>query len=155
MILLDAGRVALLPLIGLTRIDVPEQILPIVVQKPKEVENKELQGSLLVSLLALISDGELVNMIEKLLEEELLVDTPFLRKIREEGRIQGALAVRHQSILDVLALRFDPSASTFQQIEQVFTSIQSEAGLERIFAAAIRSATLAEFQAALPQVQPA
>ena len=53
-------------------------------------------------------------MVERLIDREaLLMDTPFLRRIREEGRAEGraearaeaALAARRRSILDVLVVR--------------------------------------------------
>jgi hypothetical protein len=51
------------------------------------------------------------EMVERLVKrEELLLDTPFLRRLRAEG----ALMARRQSILDVLRLRFDPPVSVYQ-----------------------------------------
>ena len=114
--------------------------------------------------------------------EELLMDTPFLRRLRkealekgleegreaglEEGReagleagvklgiAQGAILMRRQDILDALILRFDPAASIYRELEKVLTTIESEAELERLFAAAIRATNLADFQAALQPAAP-
>jgi hypothetical protein len=49
--------------------------------------------------------------------EELLLDTPFMRHMREEATREGVLTSRRQSILDVLRFRFDPPVSVYQQLE--------------------------------------
>ena len=87
-------------------------------------------------------------MVEKLLDDEtLLLDTPYLRRIREEGQ----LVARRRSIVDALTLRFTPPAATVQQVAQHVETLTDEAALERLFAAAIRSASLEEFQTAMTQ----
>ena len=70
---------------------------------------------------------------------------------REEGREEGLLVARRRSIVDVLALRFAPPALVVQQVAQYVETLTDEAALERLFAAAIRSTSLAEFQAAMTQ----
>jgi hypothetical protein len=48
-------------------------------------------------------------MVERLLEHDAIsLDTPYLRRIREEGREEGALAMRRRDILQALELRFGP-----------------------------------------------
>ena len=106
--------------------------------------------------------------------EELLMDTPFLRRLRkealekglEEGReagleagvklgiAQGAILMRRQDILDALILRFDPAASIYRELEKMLSAIDDEAELEQLFAAAIRATNLADFQAALQPAAP-
>ena len=82
-------------------------------------------------------------MVERRLEEdELLLDTPFLRRLRAEGALMG----RRQSILDVLRLRFDPPISVYQQCERYLETITDEAQLEKLFAVAVRGENLADFQ---------
>jgi predicted transposase YdaD len=97
--LLTMGRPALLALVGQTRIDRPEVLLPQVVARMRSVPDAEMRGRLLTTLVALISQEEMTAMVERLLEEDgLLLDTPFVRRMRTEG----ALMARRQSILDVL-----------------------------------------------------
>ena len=84
-------------------------------------------------------------MGEKLLEDDLLFDSPFLRRLLEEGQRAG----RRRSIVDALMLRFAPPQAVVQQVEQYVETLTDEAALERLFAAAVRSASLAEFQAAI------
>jgi hypothetical protein len=85
----------------------------------------------------------------------LLLDTPFLRRLRAEahaeGRAEGALASRHRSILDVLVARFDPPVSVYQRIEQQLETIADDADLTQLLAAAIRAESVADFQATLAQ----
>jgi hypothetical protein len=53
--------------------------------------------------------------------------------------------------VDVLTLRFAPPAPVVQQVEQYVETLTDEAALERLLAAAVRSASLAEFQTAMTQ----
>ena len=85
-------------------------------------------------------------MVERLLEEDgLLLDTPYLRRMRAEG----ALMARRQSILDVLRLRFDPPVSVYQQLERYLGTIIDEAQLEKLLAVAVCGESVADFQAAV------
>jgi len=100
--------------------------------------------------LALLPQEDIVTMVERLLEDEtLLLDTLYLRRIREQGREEGLLAARRRSIVDALTLRFAPSAAVLQQVAQYVETLTDEATIERLFAAVIRSACLEEFQATM------
>jgi len=101
------------------------------------------------------------------------LDTPFLRRIREEGwqegreegrrtgwtegihagllegQTAGALMARRRSILETLAWRFDPPVTVYQQIERVLETITDESHLAELLVAAVRAASIAEFQSAL------
>jgi hypothetical protein len=106
----------------------------------------------LTALLALLPQEEIVTMVEKLLEDDtLLLDTPYLQRIREAGREEGILVARRHSIVDALMLRFAPSAAVLQQVTQQVETLTDEAAMERLFAAAIRCASLEEFLAAMTQ----
>lgn len=88
-------------------------------------------------------------MVEKLIEQEgLLMNTPFLQRIRAEGRQQA----RRETILEVLALRFDPAISVYREIENSVAKITDDPALDHFFTAAIKAATLADFQEILQQV---
>jgi len=157
--LLKLQRPGLLPLLGQTKIDNPAVVIPQVIDILTQLENEDLKRRLFTSLMALVENEEIATMLEKLIErEELLMDTPFLRRLRkeahEEGRTQGALLMRRQDILDALILRFDPAASIYRELEKMLAAIESETELERLFAAAIRAANLADFQTALQPAAP-
>jgi predicted transposase YdaD len=158
--LLAMGRPALLALIGQTQIETPEAVLPDVVARLQSVPDPERRDRLLTALTALIPEEEMVAMVERMIDrEELLLDTPFLRRIREEGRTEGraegraeaALAARRRSILDVLVVRFDPPVSVYQQIERQLATITDEAHLAQLLAAAVRAESVADFQATMSQ----
>jgi len=164
--LLAVGRPALLALVGQTQIETPETVLPEVVARMRSVPDTEMRGRLLAALTALIPEEEIIAMVERLIDrEELLMDTPFLRRIRAEGReegraearaearAEGALAARRRSILDVLVLRLDPPVSVYQQIERQLETITDEAQFAQLLAAAVRAESVADFQAALGSEQ--
>ncbi len=158
--LLAIGSPALLAFIGQTRIETPEVVLPEVVTRIRSVADRELRGRLFSALTTLIHEEEMVAMVEKLIErEELLLDTPYLRRIRNEGREEGqaqgrttgALMARRRSILETLAWRFDPPISVYQLVEQHLETLTDEPHLARLLAVAIRADSMAAFQAALIQ----
>jgi hypothetical protein len=116
------------------------------------VPDVEMRGRLLTALVSLMPDGEMLEMVERLVErEELLLDTPFLRRMRAEATREGVLTARRQSILEALALRFDPPISVYQQIERYLETVTDEAQLEKLFAVAVRGENLADFQAAVQE----
>ena len=158
--LLALDRPALLALVGQTRLNSPAVVLPAVVARLRQVPDPEARGRLLTALLALLPQEDIVTMVEKLLEDDtLLLDTPYLRRIREAGREEGReagreegkLVARRRSIVDALTLRFAPSSAALDQVAQYMETLTDEAAIERLFAAAIRSASLAEFQATMTQ----
>jgi predicted transposase YdaD len=162
--LLAVGRPALLALVGQTQIATPETVLPDIVARMRSVPDTERRGRLLAALVALIPGEEMIAMVERLIDrEELLLDTPFLRRLREEarqearqeghqeGRQEGILVARRRSILDVLVVRFDPPVSVYQQIERRLDSIADEPLLAQLLAAAIRAESVADFQAVMGQ----
>ena len=158
--LLAVGRPALLALIGQTQIETPETVLPDVVARLQSVSDPERRDRLLTALTALIPEEEIVAMVERMIDrEELLLDTPFLRRIREEGRAEGraegrveaALAARRHSLLDVLVARFDPPVSVYQQIERQLETITDEALLAQLLVAAVRAESVADFRATMSQ----
>ena len=174
--LLALNRPALLALVGQTRLNNPAIVLPAVVARLRQVPDPEARGRLLTALLALLPQEDIVTMVEKLLEDDtLLLDTPYLRRIREAGhqegreagreegrevgreegrevgREEGILAARRRSIVDALTLRFAPPTLALQQVAQHVETLTDETALERLFAAAIRSASLAEFRQTMEQ----
>jgi len=150
--LLALGQPALLALVGQTRVDRPAVILPAVVARLRAVIDTEARGRLLTALLALLPAGEMIEMVERLLEDETgLLDSPYLRRIREEGREEGALAVWRRSIVEAVTLRFAPPPEVLQRVRQSLETRREEAALAQLFTVAIRSASLAEFQEALEQ----
>lgn len=114
------------------------------------VPDVEMRGRLLTALVALMPEGEMLAMVERLVErEELLLDTPFLRRMREEAAREGMLMGQRKNILDVLRLRFDPPISVYQQIERYLETITDDAQLEKLFAMAVRGESVADFQATM------
>jgi predicted transposase YdaD len=149
--LLALHQPALLALVGQTRLERPAVVLPAVVARLRQVPDAEARARLLTALLALIPQEEMITMVEKLLEDDMLFDSPFLRRIREEGREEGLLAARRRSIVEALTLRFTLPAAIVQQVTQYVETLTDAAALEQLFTAAVRSASLAEFQAAMTQ----
>jgi predicted transposase YdaD len=87
---LQTGRPALIGLIGLTQITEPQTILPQAVNAIRQLPDPHERAQLLTSLVALMPDKELTKMAEQLLENDtLLLDTPFLQRMRETGREEG------------------------------------------------------------------
>lgn len=155
--LLALNRPPLLALIGQTQIKEPETFLPQVVARIRTLTDKAQQGRLATAMLALLSDEEMVQMVEKLIEnEELLMDTPYLRRVRrqarEEARGEVEAEERRRSVLEALQLRFALSVERYGQIEQQVARVGSMVGLDALFAAAIQAESVEAFEGILSQV---
>lgn len=90
-------------------------------------------------------------MVEKMLEdEELLIDTPFLRQVQRERE-----QTMRENILGILQMRFSLAVEHEQQITSVLEQMTGEAQLHAVFQAAVQSESLAAFQAVLDEQQQA
>jgi len=88
--LLKLNRPALLALIGQTQVDNPQKVLPQVVKRLRAVADDEMRGRLFTALLALMNDKEMIDMIERMIaRDNLLLDTPYIRRWRDEGFKEG------------------------------------------------------------------
>ena len=98
-------------------------------------------------------------MIERMTaRDDLILDTPYIRKWREEGfnegreegrkegRKEGCTDARRRSLLDVIALRFEPSISVYQAIEDDLLTITNEKKLKSLLTTAVQSEDLATFK---------
>jgi hypothetical protein len=152
---LALGRPALLALVGQTRITQPEVVLPQVIDTFKIVPDREQQYRLFNAFVDLMSDEELLTMVEKMLEnEELLIDTPFLRRLRrerEQGHEEGLMEGVRGDILDILQIRLNPPAEQTQQMTAALNQITDEASLRILLRAVVQAENLAAFQAVLDE----
>jgi hypothetical protein len=149
--LLTLGRPALLTLIGQTRIEEPAQVVPQAVATIAQVEDMSQRARLFTALTSLMRDEEVLNMVEKLveaIEQEPLLNTPFLRRIREEGRTEGRVALR-QSVLDTVATRFDPPITHYRRLAARLEDISDFGRLRDLLQAALRANDLAGVEQAL------
>jgi hypothetical protein len=131
----------------------PTETLPEVVRQLREVEDKALRKRLFTSMIALLNDKEMAQMVERLLEEdELLLDTPWLRKIRTQVRAAAVVERRVQDILNILKWRFDPPISEYEAIDKALQVIRDESWLEALLKLAIEVKTIEEFRTELAEL---
>jgi predicted transposase YdaD len=164
--LLKLNRPPLLALVGQTQIDNPDKLLPKVVNRLREVEGDETRGRLFTALLALMRDQEMIDMIERMIaKDNLLLDTPYIRKWREEGRDEGrkegrdegrdegikegSVIAHRRDLLDVLALRFEPALPLYQELEEGLSTVTNERKLKTLLTSAVQSEDLAAFQSVM------
>jgi len=99
-------------------------------------------------------------MAERLMEamdQGLLMDTPFLRRIRTEseargeakGRTEGRIEELRTIILDVLATRLNPSLAAYRRIEARVAAINDIEQLRKLVQAVVSAANATEFEQAL------
>ena len=82
-------------------------------------------------------------MIENMLKDEgLLMDTPFLRRVRTEERNR----MQRQDILNAMVWRFDPPSSAYQQIEHALIQINNAEILTLLHKTAVQADTFDNFQ---------
>jgi predicted transposase YdaD len=104
-------QVAPLALVGQMQLAQPEETLTAIVTRMRRVADVEQRRHLLTALVALLPEEEMVRMVERLLEDdELLLELPYMQRIREAGRAEGRLEGRREGeaemLLRLLRLRF-------------------------------------------------
>jgi hypothetical protein len=149
--LLALDSPALLALVGQTQVAQPEVLFPAVVARLRQEQDRERQHQLLTALLALITQEEWIHMVERALEleDQLMAESPFLRRIREEGRTAGSLTAWQRAILETLTVRFTFPEAVRDSVEQRLATITDEAQLATLHTVAVQSTQLADFLASL------
>jgi predicted transposase YdaD len=111
-------------------------------------------------------DQEMIDMIERMIaKDNLLLDTPYIRKWREEGRDEGrkegrdegrdegikegSVIAHRRDLLDVLALRFEPALPLYQELEEGLSTVTNDKKLKTLLIAAVQSEDLAAFQSVM------
>ena len=169
---LQMDKPALLALVGQMRMTEPERIVPAVLGRIQAVPDGEQRSELLTALINLIGDEGVLKMIERMIDMELL-DTPYLRRIRqeswekgvgegrregveegrregvEEGRREGVEEGLRAAVLAAVTARFNPPVQTFQRLEHRLRHVRDVSALPRLLETIIRANTLDEFQSQL------
>jgi len=90
-----------------------------------------------------------------------LLDTPYLRRIRQEswekgvgegrqeGRREGVEEGLRAAVLAAVTTRFNPPVQTYQRLEHRLRQVRDVSVLPRLLEAIIRANTLEEFQSQL------
>ncbi|WP_423225194.1 hypothetical protein [Candidatus Amarolinea aalborgensis] len=173
---LQMDKPALLALVGQMRLTEPERIVPMVLGRIQAVPDGEQRSELLTALINLIGDEGVLKMIERMIDMELL-DTPYLRRIRqeswekgvgegrqegrregveegrregvEEGRREGVEEGLRAAVLAAVTARFNPPVQTYQRLEHRLRQVRDVSVLPRLLETIIRANTLDEFQSQL------
>ena len=143
--LFELDNPAFLALVGQTRLSNAQKILPRALSTIRAATEPEQKERLLTALVSLLQTEEVIQMVEKMLEESetLLLDTPYLRRMRELGRQQGREEGREEgrkeglreAILEAVVRKFDPPASDYRQLEQSMAHIHQADMLQTILLA--------------------
>jgi hypothetical protein len=148
--LVEMDKPTLLGLIGQTQMSEPETLLPKVVKMVKTLPKVEMQKQLFTEMLLLIEDEEVLKMLERLIEnEDLLLNTPMMRRLRTQGFEEGSLNKSHDDILKIVDVRFQPQSPLRQQFEQQLALIVNETILDMLLMRAVLCQTIVEFQTLL------
>jgi uncharacterized protein YdiU (UPF0061 family) len=125
----------------LTRLERPEQELPQALSRIRSVADTEQRQRLLTALVTLLPTEEVTQMVEKLLEEieTLLIDTLYLRRMREKGREEGVQSGREErlreAILEAVVRHFNPPAVEYQELQRHLEAIHQPETLQQILLA--------------------
>jgi len=158
--LLTLNRPALLTLLGQTRIAQPARVVPQVIETLAQVADVNQRSRLLGLLVSLIRDEEVMAMAERLIariERDPWLNTPFLRRLRTEGRVEGRTEGRAEgeakglaaAVMDTLSIRLAPPAPTYRRLETQVAGLTDPARLRELLGVALRATDIAEFEAAL------
>lgn len=159
--LLQWGQPAITALMGLTRLQQPEAELPQALRQIRTVADQMQRQRLLTAMVSLLPTEEVTQMVERLLEESetLLLDTPYLRRMRElgrqeglreglqegrqegrqeglqEGRQEGREEALREAILEAAARRFNPPVSEYQELQRQLAQVEQPDALQQILLA--------------------
>jgi predicted transposase YdaD len=171
--ILALGRPALLPLVGQAKLTDPKTTLPRVLAQIKGVADATQRSNLLELFVSLIADKGILAMARNLIiEEELLVGTPYMEWLQEmrleelekgrheglekgiqKGRQEATLTTFQKSIVEILHARFGPSVATLTNLETTLTKIADAEVLQALLIKASLAPDLSTFQALLAQHQ--
>ena len=98
-------------------------------------------------------------MIESMIaRDNLLLDTPYIRRWRDEGFKEGredgrqegfkegVVMTRRRTLLEVLASRFEPPLPVYQEIEERVSTLNNEKKLKTLLTTAVQSEDLTAFK---------
>ncbi len=91
----------------------------------------------------------MAEQLVEAIEREPLMNTPFLRRVRKEGQVEGRAEGMIESILDVLITRLNLSVPTYRRLEHQLTPITDLDRLRELLQTAIRADDIADFEKAL------
>ena len=87
------------------------------------------------------------------MDNSLLIDTPYLRRMREmgrtEGRAEGIAVGWAEAIAEVLAIRFDILFRTYSRLEQQLSAVSDVGRLQALLQTAVLASDVATFEQAL------
>jgi predicted transposase YdaD len=91
---------AFLALIGQTRLTEPEAVIRRAVRQLQQIPETEQRARLLTAFVSLLQTEEVIQMAEKILEgsDELLLELPYLQRMRRIGREEGAQIGREEGV---------------------------------------------------------
>jgi hypothetical protein len=158
--LLTLNRPALLTLLGQTHIAQPARVVPQAIETLAQVADVNQRSRLFGLLVSLIRDEEVLTMAERLIariERDPWLNTPFLRRLRTEGRVEGRTEGRAEgeakglaaAVMDTLSIRLAPPAPTYRRLETQVAGLTDPARLRELLGVALRATDIAEFEAAL------
>jgi len=179
--LLETGIPAIIALIGQTRMEKPREVIHKAIQSIKiQVQDKQKQTHLYTILSSLQQNEEVMKMVEQYLEEmEVdLFDTPFLRRVRNEGYEKaisegkeiweaageekgiekgiekGEINSLRTAILDSLSLRFTISLHDYSWLETQLKNIHQTGLLRFLHKKAILTEEVSTFMEDFQQLNP-
>jgi hypothetical protein len=143
--LLAVDKPGIIPLMGLMRIQQPEITLPKMVERLQTEPNLVKRQNLFNALLALMGNEEYLAMLEKLVDSnDLLLDTPFLRRIRNQTKVEA--------ILRAVIVRLNPPVQLYQDIENKISVIKESEKLDALFTAALTTDSIEVFTTTLSEL---
>jgi len=155
--LLELKRPGLLPLIGQTKIENPDELIPHVYAEIKSVPNEEAQHKLLTELLALLQDKEIIEMVESLIErDEWVLDTEeyrnLVRRQTRQAEVERSREIRRQDILNQAAIRYDLSMREGLRLQKCLSTISDDEKFSGIFEAVVQIQDFEQFYTVVEDV---
>jgi hypothetical protein len=147
--ILKLDRPGIIPLMGLMKIQHPQETFPEMIRQLHREPDETKREFLFTSLLTLMKNEEYSLMLEQLMNtDELLIDSPFLRRLQ----IRTTLKSSRSHIMQVILKRFNPPVQTYLHIEGDLNQIDNPETLEQLFAAALDAHSTESFMQTLQTI---
>jgi len=136
----------LYPLIGLTKVEQPEETFREVISEIKRIPDKVLSGDVLFGFKLLAEQKHPVELLEALIRQEEIMESRLYREIynegMEEGKEKGRLENAQSNVQSILTARFEPPLDMRKQLKERITKVDDTSALQELVVESVKAKSL-------------
>ncbi len=155
--LLKRKMLGLYPLIGLTKLEQPEETFREVISEIKKIPDKVLAADVLFGFKLLAEQKHSAELLEALIRKEEIMESRLYREIynegKEEGEEKGRLETAQSNVQSVLTARFELPLKTRKQLRERITKIDDTSVLQELVVESARAKSFDDFTRLLDRLE--